>query len=83
MRLENYLADREDNIANFADAFESLIRTTQDYDKATDEEADKPCEKTEKASQLAYNDRKEAAKDVVYMIERIVGVKRYVVEESE
>lgn len=82
MRLETYLENREDNIYSFAEAFEELVRADKVYDEATDAEAEKQTDKTEKASSAAFDARNEAAECLVKIIERICGVKRYVVEEE-
>lgn len=82
MRLETYLENRADNVANFADVLENFISTNKAYDKATEAEAEKTNEKTSKAAMDAYDARQRVTEDLVKMIERIAGVKLFVVESE-
>lgn len=82
MQLERYLEERADTIANFADTLDSFIASNKAYDKATEVEAEKPNEKTQKAAMDAYDARQRVTEDLVKFIEKIAGVQRFVVESE-
>jgi hypothetical protein len=70
MRLERYLEERAENVANFADALDSFISANKTY------------EKSQKASMDAYDARQRVTEDLVKFIEKITGVQRFVVESE-
>jgi hypothetical protein len=82
MRLERYLEERAENVANFADALDSFISANKTYEKALDAEDEKSNEKSQKASMDAYDARQRVTEDLVKFIEKITGVQRFVVESE-
>lgn len=82
MRLERYLEERDDNIGRFVDAFDRLVNATKEYGKTVDAVLEKSTEKTEQAAELAFHERTDAAEAVIKVLENIVGVRRFVVDEE-
>lgn len=83
MRLERYLEDRQDSIYDLASAFEEMLTATKLYADASEAVSEKSTEKTEKASELAWDARNKATEEFLKIIERLCGVRRYVVTEDE
>lgn len=82
MRLDRYLEEREDNISDFADALDSFVTASKEYTEAVGAESEKATEKQERATEIAYHERRDRATHLVKCLEKIAGIRRYVVEEE-